>query len=296
MSRVSFLENMYVQYSEWLPGCILYESNKTLHITTQKFLTEIDQVYSRYLEGDIDFFAISKKYAVGFYEFLNRLKSPDKNIKFVKGQIIGPISYGLMLTDEEQKSVIYNKDMFEILTKVLVMKARWQIKELKKVFPKIIIFIDEPSLVSLGSSYVNINAETAFAKLDELIKGVKDEGALCGLHCCGNTDWPLLLKRDIDIISFDAYNFTKEFLLYKDELKEFYAKGGTVAWGIVPTSETMGGETAEGLAGRLAAAGSSSLITPSCGAGTLDERLTVKVFETTRKISEIMRKQNGRKK
>ena len=295
MPKISFLENMYVQYSENMPGLVLDKNNKTIHINSHKFVTDIDKVYGKYIDEDMEFFAISEDHAKGLYEFLHRLEKPPKNIKYIKGHIVGPISYALTLVDENKRSVLYNKDIFEILTKVLVMKARWQIRKLKSLFPKVIIFIDEPSLVSLGSSYVSINSDGAFEKLDELIKAIKDEGALCGLHCCGNTDWPLLLKRDIDIISFDAYNFTKEFLLYSTELKEFIGKGRSVAWGVVPTSDDIGKETAEGLHQRLSAAASSGLITPSCGVGTLGEHLARKVFEMTRQVSDIMQEKYGRK-
>ena len=291
LSRRSYLENMYVQYSERLPGIVLDENNKTIHIDTLKASDDIEIIYEKYLADDVEFFKISEGRANGFYEFLDFARKLPANVKFLKGQITGPISYALSLTDQDKKSILYNNDLFEVLTKVLIMKARWQIRKLKALLPKVIIFIDEPSLISLGSSYVNINTETAFTKLDELIKAIKDEGALCGLHCCGNTDWPLLLKRDIDIISFDAYNFTKEFLLYRNELKEFSARGGTVAWGIVPTSEKIEEETPEDLAKRLVLAGGSSLITPSCGVGTLSEKIAGKIFEITRRTSEIMRGQ-----
>jgi hypothetical protein len=296
LARRSYLENMYVQYSEKLPGLIVDENRKTVHIDSSRAAAEIEKVYEKYLEGDLEFFAISEDHAKGFYEFLRISKNLPKSVKFLKGHITGPISYALSLADENKRSVLYNDDLFEVLTKVLEMKAKWQIKKLKEHCSNIIIFIDCPSLVSLGSSYININTQTAFAKLDELIKAIKDEGALCGLHCCGNTDWPLLLKRDIDIISFDAYNFTKEFLLYPNELDEFCsARTGTVAWGVVPTSETIAKEAPESLLKRLLPLPNcSSLVTPSCGVGTLSEDLARKVFETTRRVSE-MRKQNGRK-
>jgi len=301
LSRGSYLENMYVQFSERLPGLVLDENNKTIRIDTSKVAADIENVYAKYLDGDIEFFRISEDHARGFYEFLRLGENLPKGVKYLKGHITGPISYALSLTDENKRSVLYDKDLFEILTKVLVMKAKWQIKKLKSLFPAAIIFIDEPSLVSLGSSYVNINADAAFEKLDELIKAIKDEGALCGLHCCGNTDWPQLLKRNIDIISFDAYNFTKEFLLYTAELKGFLQRGGTVAWGIVPTSEEIEKQNPEGLAGKLAAAidtlsskgikkeDVSSLVTPSCGVGTLDDKTARKIFETAGRVSERLR-------
>ncbi|MDO8525038.1 MAG: hypothetical protein Q7S07_00930 [Candidatus Omnitrophota bacterium] len=301
LPRRSYLENMYVQFSERLPGLILDENNKTIHIDTSEAAGEIERIYEKYIESDLEFFRMSEDHAEGLYAFLRRAKKLPDSVKFLKGHIIGPVSYALSLTDQKKRAVLYDKDLLETLTKVLVMKVRWQVKKLKELFPKVMIFIDEPSLVSLGSSYININPDSAFERLDELIKMIKAEGALCGLHCCGNTDWGLLLKRDIDIISFDAYNFMKEFLLYSAELKEFFQRGGSVAWGIVPTSEAIEKETPENLARQLKAAldilsnkgidrkSVSSLITPSCGVGTLDEARAREVFETTKNVSEMLR-------
>lgn len=298
LPRRSFLENMYVQYSETIPGLVLDEEKKTVHIDTSKVAADIEGVYSRYLDGDLEFFRISERNACGFYEFLEDLKSAPGVMKMVKGQITGPISYGLFLTDQNKRSVIYDKDLFEVLTKVLVMKARWQINRIKKVFPRVIMFIDEPYLASVGSSFVNIDMAQSAGKLDELIAAIKKEGALAGLHCCGNTDWSVLLKSAIDILSFDAYNFMKEFSLYAADIKEFLSRGGTIAWGIVPavgeslnlTPKTLASRLKSGIA-LLADKGIrketiSSLITPSCGVGTLEDAGAKAVMEAVNMLSE----------
>lgn len=298
LPKRSFLENMYVQFSEEIPGLVLDDNNKTIHVDTSKVAGDIEEVYGKYVEGDLDFFSISENYAKGFYEFLEYLKTPHKNIKFVKGQVTGPISYGLCLTDQNKRAIIYDRDLFEVVTKILIMKTRWQIKRLKKFFPNLIIFIDEPYLVSIGSSFVNINIESAFERFDEVVKAIKNEGVYVGVHCCGNTDFSLLLKREIDILSFDAYNFTKEFLLYSGDIKNFLKMGGTIAWGIVPSSEGIGKETTKTLIDKLKYALTiltnkgiekrdlSSLVTPSCGVGTLDETSAKKILEYTRVLSD----------
>lgn len=303
LSRGSFLESMYVQFSEKIPGLVIDESDKNIYVNTSDIASQIEEVYEKYLAGDLDFFALSENYARGFYEFLECLKTPRlKNIKFLKGQITGPISYALFLTDQNKKAVIYDKDLFEVLTKILVMKARWQIKKLKKYFPGTIIFIDEPYLVLIGSSFVNINIEAAFERFDELVKAIKDEGALAGVHCCGNTDFGLLLKRGIDILNFDAYNFTKEFSLYAGDIKNYLKDERAIAWGIVPSSDVIEKENKQTLADRLRRglgllAGKgintkdiSSLITPSCGVGTLNEDTAKKVMERARALSADLQK------
>lgn len=302
LPKRSFLENMYAQFSEHLPGLVLDEANKNLYIDTTGVAETVEEVYGKYLEGDIEFFRMSEERAPGFYHFLESLKNPSKEIKFVKGQITGPISFALSVTDQNKRAIIYDKDLLEILTKTMVMKVKWQVRKLKKAHPSVIIFIDEPYLVSIGSSYVNINTTAAFEKLDEIIKAVKGEGALAGLHCCGNTDWGLVLKRDIDILSFDAYNFTKELLLYAGELKNFLARGGTIAWGIVPSSDAIDKETRKSLNQKMNSVLSSlsekgiskdsisSIITPSCGVGTLDEERASRIFKVAGWLSDDFRK------
>jgi len=297
LPRASFLENMYAQFSERLPGLVLDEAAKTIHIDTSRVAADIESVYGKYLEGDLEFFRISQKYAAGLYEFLDSLKGSVEGVKFIKGQVTGPISYALFLTDQNKRCVIYDKDLFEVLTKVLVMKARWQVRKMKKAHPNVIVFIDEPYLASIGSSYVNVNMEEALMRLDELIDAVKKEGAYVGVHCCGNTDWQVLLKRDIDILNFDAYTFIKEFSLYAIDAKNFLKKGGTLAFGIVPSSADVEKETKESLAARLEAGLKllkdkgitegefSALVTPSCGTGSLGEGTAKKVLEATKALS-----------
>lgn len=304
LPKRSFLESMYVQYSEGLPGLVVDDARKTIHIDTRKAIGDIEEVYTKYLEGDMEYFKISEDHAEGLYSFLAEFPSRAKDVKCVKGHITGPISFALTVTNENKQAVMYDKDTFEVMTKALCMKVKWQVRQLKKVFPSVIIFIDEPYLVSIGSSFVNINIEDAFSKLDEVIAAIKEEGALAGLHCCGNTDWPILLKRDLDILNFDAYAFTKELLLYGSDVKAFLDKGSTIAWGIVPSSEAIERESAGSLSEKFGKGmrimsdkgvtkeSVSSIVTPSCGVGTLDESAARKVFETLRALSEGLKK-NG---
>lgn len=289
---------MYVQFSERIPGLVLDEAGKAIHIDTSKVAHAIEEVYEKYLGADLEFFSISKKYASGLYEFLGTVDSFTKDIKFLKGQITGPISYALALTDQNRRSVIYDKDLFEVLTKIISMKARWQIKKMKKVFPSSIIFIDEPYLSSVGSSYVNVDMQEAAKKLDEVIDAVRKEGALCGIHCCGNTDWSFLLKRNIDILSLDIYTFMKEFFLYAPDVKNFLRRDGTIAWGVVPAGDAIEKETKKTLAEKMKEIIKiskdkgivneelSSLITPSCGVGTLEEDKAEKVFKAAKALSD----------
>lgn len=303
LPKRSYKEHMYCQFSEGLPGVVIDENKKTIHIDSIKAGSEIEKAYQRYIDADVEYFGISRNYAEGFYRFTETFKKEAKNTSFVKGHVTGPVSFALSVTDENKRSIIYNSDLFDVVVKVLSMKARWQIKKLKTLNPNVIIFIDEPYLVSIGSSFVNISLDGVVKALDEISASIKGEGALSGAHCCGNTDWSVLLKRDIDILNFDAYNFIKEFSLYAEDINNFFKKGGTIAWGIVPSSESADKETTAALAGRLKEdigilIGKGidksiirSIVTPSCGLGTLDEDRSEKILELTKDVSLWMKRQ-----
>lgn len=303
LPKRSFKENMYCQFSEGMPGIIIDEKARTIYLDSQKCASEMEKAYQRYLDKDTEYFRISEGYAEGFYVFCEGFSKNTEGVRFAKGHITGPVSFALSVTDENKKALIYDKDLFDLVTKVLCMKARWQIRRLKSLDKPVIIFIDEPYLVSIGSSFVNISPEAAANALDEINNAIREEGAVSGIHCCGNTDWPLLLKRGIDIINFDAYNFTKEFSLYSDDIKQFLNNDGTIAWGIVPSSEAIEKESAGSVVKKLESGikllaekginikDISSVITPSCGLGTLDEGRAEKIIELTSNVSRSMRKE-----
>jgi hypothetical protein len=111
-----------------------------------------------------------------------------------------------------------------------------------------IIFFDEPSLSFYGSAFSALNREEVVLSLNECIKGLK---GLKGVHCCGNTDWSILLFTKIDILSFDAYGYLENLSLHPKELKKFLERGGILACGIIPTSEAVLKEGVQSLVKRF---------------------------------------------
>lgn len=288
LSRRNFLENMYVQFSQGMPCVEIDNDKKTIFINNEKdnYEEELESCLQHYLDGDLDHFSISENYASGFYAMLD-FASKNK-YDFFKGQLIGPISFGLSIKQKNQQAVIYNQDLYQATIKALAMKAAWQIREIKKANSKtkIIIFIDEPYLVSVGSSFVSLSKEKIISDINEIVQTIHQNDALAGIHCCGNTDWSIILGTQTDILSFDAYNYLDNLLLYKKEIKKFLEKDGILAWGIVPTSEAVGsGIEKQDLIGKIELAVKKSqglitedgIITPSCGCGTLDLELARKI-------------------
>ena len=301
LPRRSFLENMYVQYSEGFPGAVV--ENDRIYVDTAKDYTKpLEELYAAYLENNADKFPISREYAAGLYAFL-----AEENLSpmAVKGHVTGPLSWGLTVTDENKRAVLYHEVLSDAVPKLLKLKAAWQEKELKKISRKTIIFVDEPYMSAYGSSV----AAGAFARpekiaemIDEVFEGIS---GLKGIHCCGNTDWSVLLKTKLDILNFDAYNYAQSISLYPDEIKKFISCGGCVAWGIVPNSaEALTKETIASLRDRLEEAmapftrngirfkdvAAQSLLTPSCTLASLSEEGAEQALKLLTGLSAEMRK------
>jgi hypothetical protein len=123
---------------------------------------------------------------------------------------------------------------------------------------------------------------------------------LVGVHCCGNTDWGLLLETPLDILSFDSYGFFDNLLLYDKPLNAFFQRGGYVAWGLVPTGgDDLAQETGDSLwqrftsqVERLAGVGLGipkvlrhSLLTPACGLGYLSPEAATRALTLLAELS-----------
>lgn len=71
----------------------------------------------------------------------------------------------------------------------MIMNAPWQIQQLKNVSELVLLFVDEPYMASFGSAYINLSREQVIAWLDGVYEALHAEGAITGMHCCGNADW-----------------------------------------------------------------------------------------------------------
>ena len=158
-------------------------------------------------------------------------------------------------------------------------------------------------MAAFGSVSMLLSKERVISLLDGVFQGIN---GLKGVHCCGNTDWSILLGTSTDIISFDAYNYAQSLALYPAEVKEFLGREGTVAWGVIPSDEgALAGETAASLKDRLEEAMApftrkgipfrqlvrQGLLTPSCGLASLaTEEASARALELLTELSAMMRK------
>jgi len=303
-------EGMLVQFMEGMVGLI--EGERTYFDTNGDFDEKLLPFFEEFLAVSDDpialmnsRFSISRERAAGLY-LLKEAAKTSGLAEAVKGQITGPFTTLTGLQDQHQRLSYYNPSLREMIVQGLAMKGAWQVNFLKETGLPVLIFIDEPALAGLGSSsFITISQEDIAQDLNQVAGAIRGAGGLAGVHVCANTEWNLLLTGDIDIISFDAYTFFDRFVTCRDQIHSYLGRGGIIAWGIVPTSEEdkIVAETTESLVARwegqaaqlsndrwpLSAILERSLITPSCGTGSLAPELAEKVLVLTSEVSAVLR-------
>lgn len=309
-------EDMIVQYLENMPGLVVSDEKIYLDNESDDFYEQLENLFMDYEEiisspllevSDLlDKYAISENNSSTFAPFIEIVK--EVKPKFAKGQIVGPFTLATSLTDKDGKCVYYDETLREVVVKMLTLKALWQIKEIKKSNADTtpIIFMDEPSISQLGTSaFITIPSSEVLNIFKEVSDLIKANGALSAIHCCGKCDWNVPIECGVNIINLDGFFFAQNLSLFSNELKPYLENGGIIAWGIVPTLDSEALQAADidvmlskfeqaieflinrGIDKELIL--SHSMVSPSCGAGSLAEELAEKAMNLTKELSLKLR-------
>ncbi len=310
-------EGMVRQFVSGFPGLVDQGSHYFVDRSQEGFIEEMTAFYEHVIEcqnlsrlPDHSRFRLDNDTSRGFQVFKEKLQRSGLQPLTVKGQVTGPVTAGIGIKDERGTALVYDDDLRDMLVKLLAGKARWQVEHLRQFSDTVppIIFIDEPGMVNFGSTaFAGISREMVLEGVSELIGSIKTAGGLSGIHICANGDWGPAMNSATDIISFDAYSFFDNFVLYRNQLISYLRRGGVLAWGIVPTSppDTVEEEQVESLYRRwlmqleiLCSFGFSqkeilcqTLIAPACGTGSLTPELALKVLTMTRNLSDFIREE-----
>lgn len=306
-------EGMIPQFLPGMPGLRTDGDRRFIRTGDDRFEAELLAFFEDYVRvtGDADSldnsrFALAPEDAPGFFALLDALDASPARPFAVKGQVTGPFTFATGVTDQNGRAIFYDGQLRDAAVKCIAQKARWQVRQLRKYNVPVILFLDEPGLTGFGSSaFISVSRTDVANCLEEVMAAVHQEGGLAGVHVCANAEWPVILESSADIVSFDAYSFFGKFMLYPKEIKAFLEDGKIIAWGIVPTGdiEAIQKETADSLvvlwesqARRIEALGfdrsrvlAQSLITPSCGTGSLPLDAADRVIRLTQAVSDKIR-------
>ena len=244
LPRVSYYEDMYVQASEHFPGIVLDLGKRTLRFSMDKFVREFEETLSHFAEPE--YFDVSETFSVVYQRFL---KMDLSGRPAIRGQIEGPISFGMNVVDQDGRPILFDDTIRPFLLEVMAKRANVQLNRLKEKNGNAFMYIDEPGLQFLFSALSGFGDQAAKGDLNTFFSLIERPR---GIHLCGNPDWDFLLGLDLDILSLDVYTNGEVFSSYAPSIRKFLDRGGVLSWGIVPTNfEPFGKENLESLIQRL---------------------------------------------
>lgn len=302
LPRIDWREGMMVQYVEGIPGIRLDAAAEKATLDIEEATFGMEEVEAAYNEGRAALGAISAEHSRGLDRFCHRLEALPAP-RLVKGHVTGPVTLALALeTNYESRAAIYEPELARMIAQMVGLKARFQEDLFSKVAPssETIIFFDEPTMGSIGSAVLNLDADLAVEILSIAAGACR---GIVGIHCCGETDLGLIADTGVQVLNFDAFSYLESLIAAGRRVRTFVEGGGMLAIGLVPSflpyPEAVAAETFESLWARLlevidalTATGldrqllaRQSMITPSCGTGGMRPDLARRSLELTAQLA-----------
>ncbi len=305
------LEDMNLQYARALEPLLApqVEGRTVLAFPGGSREEALAGFYQRLMEEPTSAFDLGPKQAAGYFRFLEAVgRAPRSAYPWVKGHVTGPLTLAASVMGPQGKSLLYDEEVAMALAQGLGAQAAAQAERLSGLGRGVMIFFDEPFLSGYGSAFTPVTRQTVVGLLAAAFDEARRRSTpvpVIGVHCCGNTDWSLLVEAGADVLNLDSHGYGENLLLYPQDMARLLERGGAIAWGAVPTSRYQGDETAEGLwqglKGLLAgleekglprdALARQALVTPACGMGSLQPKEALAILELTARVSQLARQE-----
>jgi hypothetical protein len=241
--------------------------------------------------------------AAGFGAFEEALSSGVfSSAVAVKGQIEGPITLSAYLF-HQGRPFLSDPALFAAIAFHVSQIICWQIERLKTAGLPVLLFVDEPALCLEATVANSVSEEKMLNALAVILEGARVRGAYAGLHCCAARPFERMRRANPDILSFDAHEGIDLFFADSHAL-DFVHRGGTVAYGIVPTRPGVNAVDSASIFIRWLQAASQAgdpqrfaqraMITATCGLGLLDTSSVAESFSVAHSISKLIRALAGK--
>jgi hypothetical protein len=211
----------------------------------------------------------------------------QRKLPFAKVQLAGPLtlrwslrtSDGLPLASSQQGKAVEAQLVRFVLARALALT-----RKVAETGATPVVFLDEPGLYAYDKR--DPQHLMALQELRVLVLALRREGAVAGVHCCGNTDWAALLGLGFDVVSLDARLSLTPLIATDEPFGRFHAGGGALALGIVPTDFSASddvGELCELVRALLPEeALRRAMLTPACGLALRSVQDAERIFDELR--------------
>ncbi len=226
----SFREQCLVQSMIGFPGLVVDAAALRVYVDRNEAERRIDSLWLAYLEHTITYAALSADDAAGLAE-MARIGG-WRDLRAVKGQILGPISAALQLTDEREQPLIYDDMLFDAIAQLLRLRVAWQELRLSEIAPVTIICIDEPLLEAVDSPFFPHDWNRIAGQIDDVLAGINGCRAL---YTRGDVDLNRLMHTSVELLIAESAAYRRLCESGCENLIAFLERGGMVGIGIVPS-------------------------------------------------------------
>ncbi len=223
----------------------------------------------------------------------------NRRATFAKAQVAGPLTSAWATALSDGTPVGGIPELSLQIHRLVLARALAMAAALRSTGVTPIIFLDEPGLYTFNPRSPTHAVE--LRELDFVAAALRREGALVGVHCCGNTDWASVARLDIDFISADARLSLGAILAATPAFDEYLARGGWLGLGIIPTSSTTRAPVTDLVATALALLGdrrpsvlARTVISPACGLAMRTVAESEQTLEDLREAQTLLRLAVGR--
>jgi methionine synthase II (cobalamin-independent) len=200
----------------------------------------------------------------------------NRKLAFAKAQVAGPFTVRSVARTSDGRAALDVPGLDEAIFRLVLARSLAMVKALRRAGTTPLFFLDEPGLYAFERA--NPRHLLAMQELRLLVVALQREGALVGVHCCGNTEWASLLDAGLDMLSLDVKLSLDAVLEETGAFARFLDSGATLSLGIIPTdlaSTYEVGELVDAVEVSLKAAlppghsfaqvGTQVVLTPACG-------------------------------
>jgi len=109
---------------------VLDLEKRTLRFSLEKFMTELEETMSHFEEPE--YFDISDTYSVVYKKFL---QLDFSNRPAIRGQLEGPISFGLNVHDQDNRPILFDDTVRPFMLEFMAKRVNVQLTRLKASIP-----------------------------------------------------------------------------------------------------------------------------------------------------------------
>jgi hypothetical protein len=232
----------------------------------------------------------------------------NRKLALAKAQIAGPFTVRSVVRTLQGTATLDVPGLDQAMYRLVMARALAMVRALRRTGTTPLFFLDEPGLIAFQRSQPR--HLLAMQELKLLVLALHREGALVGIHCCGNTDWAALLDVQPDVLSLDVRLSLDAVLEEAEALGRFLASGATLSLGVIPTDLTSTYDVTELTDSveaslkaalpreyRLSRVLTHALITPACGLAMRSvvdaERILDELRIAQRRLHELLDTERG---